>query len=249
MKHFKKHHSTIVKKLQAGLASDKKSGFKDLKKYIGTQYDFIGLSVPKQREVFKAAYEFSNLSPNEQLEIWNEIWQHSQLYEAMTQALFFVSQHKNAFDSKELFSVTKNWVGKIDNWAHSDGLSDIFSYLLEKDAATVYPQIKIWNKSANPWERRQSIVALLEYSKKRKKVLPVNKLLPLVKPLLKDENYFVQKGIGWTLREIGNVYPKDTWKFLVDHHTTISAVAFSPAIEKLSVKEKEELKHLRKKNR
>ncbi|HKC67334.1 MAG TPA: DNA alkylation repair protein [Bacteroidia bacterium] len=249
MKHFKKHHPVIVKKLQAGLATDKKSGFKDLKKYIGTQYDFIGLSVPKQREVFKAAYEFNNFTIEQQLEIWNEIWHHSQLYEAMTQALFFVSQHKNTFDTKVLFATTKNWVGKIDNWAHSDGLSDIFSYLLEKDVAVVYPQIKIWNKSDNPWERRQSIVALLEYSKKRKKVLPVNKLLPLVKTLLEDENYFVQKGIGWTLREIGNVYPKDTWAFLVEHHAKITAVAFSPAIEKLSAKQKEELKRLRKKNR
>lgn len=249
MKHFKKHHPVIVKKLQVGLASDKKSGFKDLKKYIGTQYDFIGLTTPKQREVFKAAYDFNALSLDQQLEIWNEIWLHSTLFEAMTQALFFVSQHRDAFDTKALFTATKNWVGKIDNWAHSDGLSDIFSYLLEKDAAIVYPQIKIWNKSENPWERRQSIVALLEYSKKRKKVLPVNKLLPLIKPLLEDENYFVQKGIGWTLREIGNVYPKDTWSFLVNYHAKISAVAFSPAIEKLSLKEKEELKQLRKKSR
>ena len=249
MNHFKKHHPVIVKKLQAGLASDKKSGFKDLKKYIGTQYDFIGLSVPKQREVFKTAYDFNALSLGQQLEIWNEIWLRSTLFEAMTQALFFVSQNRDVFDTKALFATTKTWVAKIDNWAHSDGLSDIFSYLLEKDAATVYPQIKIWNKSENPWERRQSIVSLLEYSKKRKKVLPVNKLLPLTKSLLEDENYFVQKGIGWTLREIGNVYPKETWSFLIDHHTKISTVAFSPAIEKLTVKEKEELKRLRKKNR
>ncbi len=79
--------------------------------------------------------------------------------------------------------------------------------------------------------------------------MPVNKLFPLIKPLLSDENYFVQKGLGWTLREIGNVYPKDTWNFLVKHHAEISAVAFSPAIEKLSAKEKEELKLLRKKSR
>ena len=249
MDHFKKHHPVIVKKLKARLASDKKSGFKDLKKYIGTQYDFIGLSVPKQREVFKAAYDFNTLNLDQQLEIWNEVWLHSKLYEAMTQALFFVSQNRDAFDTKVLFATTKNWVGKIDNWAHSDGLSDMFSYLLEKDAAIVYPQIKIWNKSENPWERRQSIVALLEYSKKRKKVLPANKLLPLVKPLLGDENYFVQKGIGWTLREIGNIYPKDTWSFLVEHHAKITAVAFSPAIEKLSAKQKEELKALRKRSR
>ena len=249
MKHFKKHHPVLVKKLKEGLASDKKSQFKDLKKYIGTQYDFIGLSTPKQREIYKAAYGFNTLAPTEQLIIWNEIWQHSNLFEVMTQALFFASQHKDAFDTTTLFNVTKNWVTKVDNWAHSDGLSDLFSYLLEKDAALVYPQFKIWNTSSNPWERRQSVVGLLEYSKKRKKVLPVTKLLPLVKSLLDDENYFVQKGIGWTLREIGNVYPTDTWDFLVKHHKTISAIAFSPAVEKLHSSKKEELKQLRKKSR
>lgn len=248
MKHFKKHHPLLIKKLEAASASDKKSGFKDLKKYIGTQYDFIGLSVPKQREVFKIGTLNVYYLP-EQLTIWDEIWQHSTLYEAMTQALFFAEQHKDAFDTKMLFSITKNWVKKIDNWAHSDGLSGLFSYLLEKDAKLVYPQLKTWNKSVNPWERRQSLVALLEYSKKRKAVLPVNKLLPMIKPLLKDEDYFVQKGLGWTLREIGNVYPKETMEFLLKHHAVISAVAFSPAVEKLPAKQKEELKQLRKKNR
>ena len=249
MKYFKKHHPSVVKKLQAGLASDKKSQFKDLKKYIGTGLDFIGLSTPKQREIYKVNYDFNKLPLKQQLEIWDEIWRHSNLYESLTQALYFISEHKEEFDTKTLFTITKNWVGKIDNWAHSDGLSDLFSYLLEKDAALVYPQLKIWNTSKNPWERRQSLVGLLEYSKKRKKVLSVNKLLSLVKPLLSDENYFVQKGLGWTLREIGNVYPKETWNFLVKHHAQISAVAFSAAIEKLSVKEKQELKLLRKKSR
>ena len=249
MKHFKKHHPAIVKKLQAGLALDKKTLFKDLKKYIGTELDFIGLSVPKQREVFKANVDFKEYTLEQQLEIWDEIWQHSNLYESLTQSLFFVSKHRDEFDTKTLFKVTKNWVGKIDNWAHSDGLSDIFSYLLEKDFALIYPQFKTWNTSENPWERRQSLVGLLEYSKKRKKILPVNKMLSLVKSLLNDENYFVQKGLGWTLREIGNVYPKETWIFLVKHHRKISSVAFSAAIEKLSIKEKEELKLLRKKSR
>ena len=43
----------IEKALKAEFASDKKAKYKDLKKYIGTQYDFIGLSVPTQRKVFK----------------------------------------------------------------------------------------------------------------------------------------------------------------------------------------------------
>jgi 3-methyladenine DNA glycosylase AlkD len=249
MKHFKTHHPKIIKNLQAGLSTDKKTKFKDLKKYIGTQYDFIGLSSPRQRLVFQTGHDFGHLSLSEQLNIWNSIWLHSNSFEALSQCLYFVSKHLNEFNRPELWKVTKGWTGKIDNWAHSDGLSAIYSYLLEVNAKEVYTQFKIWNHSSNPWERRQSVVGLLEYSKKRNKILPVSKLLPLVKSLLTDENYFVQKGIGWTLREIGNVYPEETWDFLLKHSGVISAVAFSPAVEKLSVKRKEELKALRKRKK
>ena len=249
MKHFKKQHPLILKKLQSGLANDKKSKFADLKKYIGTSYDFIGLSVPTQRKLFKSKPDFTHLGLSEQLTVWNEIWLHTQVYEVMTQALFFVEAHKTHFDSKTLFKTLATWVTKVDNWAHSDGLSGIYSYLLEQEPRDVYQQLKKWNVSENPWERRQSLVALLEYSKKRKHILPAPKLLNMIKPLLNDENYFVQKGIGWTLRETGNVYPAETWNFLVQHHAEISSHAFTAAIEKLAIPKKETLKKLRKKKR
>ncbi len=249
MNHFKIYHPRIIKKLRSGLSTDKKTKFKDLKKYIGTKYDFIGLSVPKQREVFHAGYEFNYLSLSEQLEIWNEIWLFSKSYEALSQSLFFVEKHLRLLDSRELWQTTMNWTGKVDNWAHSDSLSAIYSYLLEIETKSVYSRLKLWNSSRNPWERRQSIVGLMEYSRKRSKVLAVNKLLPMVKPLLTDENYFVQKGVGWTLREVGNVYPNETWNFLLKHHSVITSVAFSPAIEKLDTERRVRIKALRKKTR
>ncbi len=248
MDHFKTHHARILRKLKAGLATDKKSKFKDPKKYIGTSHRFIGLSSPKQREIFEAGHGFGHLSLSEQLLIWNEIWLHSSSFEALSQCLLFVSKHLKSMDSRELWNTTKGWTVKIDNWAHSDGLSAIYSHLLETETKLVYPQLKRWNNSKNPWERRQSLVALLEYSKKREKVLPVNKLFSLVKELLNDKDYFVQKGLGWTLREVGNVYPDETWEFLLRHCSKISAVAFSPAVEKLNLKKKEQLKLLRKRS-
>lgn len=246
MQHYKKHHPAIVKGLKAGLKTDKPSGFKDLKKYIGTSYDFVGLSVPKQREIFKAGQTFNTLSLEEQLQVWNEIWLHSHLYEALSQALLFVEKHMKHLEPVALWKVIKNWTPKIDNWAHSDVLSGIYSYLLEQEPKMVYAQLKEWNYSDNPWERRQSLVALIEYSKKRKKVLPFSRIITLVKFLLKDPHYFVQKGLGWALREAGNVYPKETYDFLLKHYKDISGIAFSAAAEKLGKKEKEKLKELRR---
>jgi hypothetical protein len=66
MQYYKRYHREILQKLQAALASDKPSLFPDLKKYIGTGYDFVGLSTPAQRRIFNAGYSFSALSAQEQ---------------------------------------------------------------------------------------------------------------------------------------------------------------------------------------
>ncbi|MDR3712777.1 MAG: DNA alkylation repair protein [Puia sp.] len=273
-----------MEKLQAAKTGDKPALYPDLKKYIGTRYDFVGLSVPRQRQVFKTGFGHDHLTLQEQLKIWDFCWRHSNLYEVLSQALLFISHHLEKPDQlnhRLLWKTTRGWVGRIDNWAHSDSLSAIYSYLLEKDLevsftaartstrpkapaykltkrragerqspvnpSPVYKQLKTWNLSANPWERRQSVVSLLEYDKKRKTVLPAAELLSMVEPLLGDEDYFVQKGVGWTLREIGNRYPGACWQFLLDHVTDIRPAAFTAAIEKLDPAKKERLKKLRKK--
>lgn len=240
------HLHEIEKELRLALVNDKISGIKDLKKYIGTQYDFMGLSVPTQRKVFKQGFTFNSNPTEKQFKIWEQIWQHSNLYDAMTLALFFCEKHIGEIDTEKAWSKLKKWTPQIDNWAHSDALSGFYSHLLEKEPELIYPHLVKWNTSKNPWERRQSLVSLFEYTKKRSKFLPAEKVLPLVENLLEDEHYFVQKGLGWTLREAGNAYPKETWRFLLKNTNKLSSAAFSSAAEKLSMEQKEQLKLLRK---
>jgi 3-methyladenine DNA glycosylase AlkD len=239
----------IEKKLREAKQTDKTSGITDLKKYIGTSYDFIGLTVPAQRSVFKKGYSFSHLPPEQQFLIWDALWKTAAVYETLTQAIFFAEKNKRNVPPFILWNYIRSWVSGIDNWAHSDGLSDLYAFLLEEDQEMVYPQLILWNVSENPWERRQSILSLLEYSKKRKKVLPVSKILPLIQRLIPDEHVFVQKAVGWSLRETGNVYPDETWQFLLKHCTALSPAAFVAATEKRSAEDKEFLKSLRKKNK
>ena len=246
--YFDRYHPEILQKLQTAQAEDKPTLYPDLKKYIGTSYDMIGLSVPIQRKVFQAGYTFSGLDHQAQTLIWAEVWQHSTWYEALSQALFHTIRHRPQTDPLVLWENTRHWVTRVDNWAHSDVLSDIYAWLLERIPGEVFPQLQTWNASDNPWERRQSVVSLLEYSKKREKILPVSKLLGLVKPLLADNDYFVQKGVGWTLREIGNVYPEKMVQFLEKHVHDVKPSAFTAAVEKLDTETKERLKQWRRKS-
>lgn len=217
-----------------------------LKKYIGTQYDILGLSIPYIRSLSKKGFTFSTLEPEDQIEVWNEIWLISNSHEALTLAILFWEKHINKISAATSWNYLKGWTSKIDNWAHSDGLSGLYSYLLEINPSLILPQLKKWNKSKNSWERRQSVVGLIHYHRKRSKVLPYIALIPFVESLLDDKDYFVQKGVGWALREISNVYPKQTYGFMRKNHSRLKSVAFAAATEKLSKPEKEKLKELRK---
>lgn len=220
--------------------------------YIGggqSKLRYIGLRVPQLQQTQKRGFSFSNHNSNEIAKVWNHVWQNSDCYEVMALALawFYAPQQRSIL--LKHWPLLKKWSTRIDNWAHSDSLSGIYARILEDDAAAVYPTLQKWNTSPNPWLRRLSIVSLFYYSSQRTKVPLVKHVLPLVEALLLDKEYYVQKGVGWTLRETYNVYPDKASAFLEKHIASISAHAFSAATEKMPKKQKEYFKRLRKTRR
>ena len=244
------HHIDEVeeKVVRAAKGIDKKIA-EGKRAYLGTNNRVLGLTVAQQKELFKDGYSFSKLPSSEQLLIWDMVWQRAQNHESKMQALYWLSSIKHSAGLLKIWPVIKKWVKVIDSWDTSDTLSSIFSYMLENSAQTIYPQLEKWNISKNAWERRQSIVSLLYYSRSRSIVLPHNKILPLVKKLIDDQDKFVQKGIGWTLRECHSVHPVATKQFIRQHATRISAIAFSAAAEKWPAEFLEQIKLRRKKHR
>lgn len=204
----------------------------------------LGLSVPQSRAALKNGYSFLSLPPEEILASMDYIWNHGQYFEEMSQAIYFYEKKSL---SRSEFQTISTWIDRCDNWAHSDGLSSIYSLALEENPPLVWPVLTKWNLDANPWKRRQSTVSLLYYSRARKKVLPFESLIKMVKPLLRDGEYYVQKGVGWTLREIFNCYPDLTMNFIEDNVQSIAPAAWQATTEKLAPEFKKHLKILRAK--
>ena len=143
----------------------------------------------------------------------------------------------------------RRWITRCDCWEHSDDLSKIYAQICEENPDWVLPWLEKWNRSNNPWERRQSVVGLLEYSQKRQKVQSFKTLISFVTPLLDDSEYYVQKGVGWTLREIFNIYPEPTLKYLQKHAGRIPTAGYQAATEKLSKPDKAAINRLRKQHK
>jgi 3-methyladenine DNA glycosylase AlkD len=220
--------------------------------YIGggqSQLRYIGLRVPHLQQAMRKGFSFTKRETREIAKVWDYVWWHSDCYEVMSLGLgwFYDPKHRQLLSQH--WPQLKKWSTKIDNWAHSDTLSGIYARILEDHPEAVYPTLVKWNSSKNPWLRRLSIVSLLYYSSQREKVPPLKKILTLVQPQLEFEHYYVQKGVGWTLRETFNVYPEPTFLFMEKYIKKISAHAFSAATEKMTIQQKEHLKRLRKNKR
>lgn len=217
-------------------------------KYINTNLITLGINTALQRKLAKVGFDvLKSLSIEEQLVLLSEVFKQSELLEIKNQCLIFLDQHKKKKLNVTHWPLLKDWVLYVDNWAHSDGLSSVFSLMLQNDLALIYAQLKKWNQSNNPWERRQSLVCLFYYSRTRKHFLSFEQSIALITNLLDDKEYYVQKGLGWALREASNVYYDYTFDFILHHAKRLRPAAFSAAIEKLLPHHKEQVKVIRKK--
>lgn len=203
--------------------------------------------IPAHRAAFKKGFSFSAKSFEEQLSIWDFIWKHAAGFRPRVHAFFFLERFVT---KKELLAAiwkaSVSWQEDVDDWGLCDALAKLNTKALEAHPGEVYSQLAAWNKSENLWKRRQSVVSLLYFSRTKKIFLPFSKIAALVSPILTDREYYVQKGVGWALREMFTVYPKETMPFLERHIKSISGIAFTIAIEKMDDAQKNFLKGRRK---
>jgi 3-methyladenine DNA glycosylase AlkD len=204
-------------------------------------------NIPLHRRESKRSYTFSALPFSEQLEIWDELWRTADNWLTRLHAFFFLERHiKTQSELKAMWPVIVRWQDQVDDWGLCDALAKIYTKVLEIMPEDVYARLKKWNIDENPWKRRQSLVSLLYYSRTKKQYPSFNQVEQLVTPLLSDKEYYVQKGLGWTLRELRNVYPQQAVAYLQAHIKQISPIAFTIAIEKLDTEMVNQIKMLRK---
>jgi 3-methyladenine DNA glycosylase AlkD len=204
-------------------------------------------NVPAHRKAARHAYAFSDGSFEEQLQVWDHIWNNATGFWVRVHATFFLERHLKKREHLEaMWPVIVHWQDSVDDWGLCDALAKVYTKILVVAPDKVYRVLQQWNRDPDLWKRRQSVVSLLYYSRTKKEHLPFSKIEPLLTSLLTDKEYYVQKGLGWALRELRNVYPKEAHVYLMRHIRTISPIAFTISIEKVEEKEKEKLKALRK---
>jgi len=214
--------------------------------YMKSAMPLLGLAVPMQRAILKRGFSFSRRPFAEQFPLWDHIWWRARSHEAKSLAGFWIDAVRDAPPAAEMWRRVSPWSAGIVCWDMSDVLSGVHARLLEAAPEVVLPDLVRWNRDPNPWLRRQSVVSLLFQASGRRRVLPAATILGLVAPLLGDADRYVQKGVGWCLREASVVHRDAVAAFLRREARAVSAIAWSAAGEKLDPDLRAEIAALRR---
>ena len=188
------------------------------------------------------------LSPQDEWKIWHQVWKLSDIFEIKSIALGWMGSKKRKNQRQKNIKDLIKMAIDIDNWALSDGLSSLLAELLEENQKML-SLYKKWNRSKNPWLRRQSIVGIYCYARSRQKPLAASIALEMIEPLLEDPHFYVQRGVGWTLREVDRVDSKLQRRFVKKNLHRIGPTAWFATSELYPVKLRKELVELRKEKR
>lgn len=165
-------------------------------------------------------------------------------YEEASFAISFIYLNKENF-APETFDRLGSWLEKdIINWAHTDVLSGKALYYFFTNKIIGIERLKEWTESPSKWKRRAVPVTLIEVLDMD---IPLERLFRIIEPLMLDGDKFVQKGLGWFLREAWKLHPEETEDFLLKWKDTCGRTIIQYATEKMDKENKGRFKRAKKK--
>jgi len=175
-----------------------------MKAYMLNQFDFYGIKTPKRDEIVKSYIRANPLNTLKELngiiaKMWafkEREWQYAAIDVYKHHQLLW---QENAIDLIESCLISKSWWDTVDGIG-SDWIPVYFSLYPNQ----IGPVTNRWNQSDNIWLQRSSILFQRSLKTKTDKVLLKKYILSH-----KDaKDFFVQKAIGWALREYGKTNPE-----------------------------------------
>ena len=194
--------------------------FKTGKGEYGEGDIFIGIIVPKQREIAK---KYSTLSLKDIQQLLS-----SKIHEyRLTALLILVLQFQKSNDKSIINFYLKN-TKYINNWDLVDLSAHrlLGIYLINKDKSILYKLAR----SKNIWERRIAVISTFAFINKDK----FEDSLKISEILLNDKQDLIQKAVGWMLREIGKRDQKIEEKFLKKYYKQMPRTMLRYSIERFS---------------
>jgi 3-methyladenine DNA glycosylase AlkD len=165
--------------------------------YLRDQFPFYGIKSPQRREILRAFLKEYGLPAVADLpQVTRDLWdlpQREQQYNALDILIRLQKKLEPDFlPTLQWLITTKSW------WDSVDGLAtNVAGTLFMNYPETAKTAVQQWRSVENIWLRRTTLLHQLKY----KQQTDVPLLFSLIEENLQDNQFFIQKAIGWALRE------------------------------------------------
>lgn len=181
-----------------------------MKRYMRDQFEYLGIKGPELASILREHQRLRGLPPISDLDaILRDLWalpQREYQYAAIDLLARFETQLPAGFiRTVQYLLVTKSWWDTVDTIAtHTVGIH------FRRYPSTRDRTLARWRTSRNIWLRRSAILFRLHYKTDTDFVL----LTEIICENLGSQEFFINKAIGWALRQYTRVDPQAVRRFV-----------------------------------
>jgi len=195
--------------------------------------EYLGLSNPVINDLTKEWR--SSLDVNARVDLAAALWR-TDIFEARLAAAKLLTQARIRPD-EGAWSLIQDWVPDFDSWAIADHACMAGQKRLVADPSRL-DQVETWTTSDHMWTRRAALVITLPWTKqnhpKPEEFLARDRILGWAATYVPDHAWFIQKAIGWWLRDLSKHDPDRVRHFLAQHGEAMKPFARKEASKYLT---------------
>jgi 3-methyladenine DNA glycosylase AlkD len=194
--------------------------------------EYLGVAVPQITDLANGWR--ADLDVPARVELADALWQ-TDIHEARIAAAKLLTQARLRPD-EDAWSLITSWVPSFDGWAIADHACDAGQRRLVADPSRI-EVVEGWTTSPHMWARRAALVITLPWAKlnflKPGDAAIRERVLGWAAGYTDDKDWFIQKSIGWWLRDLSKHDADRVRAFLADHGGKMKGFARSEALKYL----------------
>ncbi|MFY0660449.1 MAG: DNA alkylation repair protein [Shimia sp.] len=197
-------------------------------KYHKQSRPVLGIANPALNDITKSWRQ--NLSVDQRVALASDLWQ-TDIFEARLAAAKVLTQARLRPD-EEAWQLIASWMPEFDSWAIADHACMAGQKRLVADPSRL-DLVETWTTSEHMWTRRAALVITLPWTKQNFPKPPElearDRVLGWAAGYVTDHTWFIQKAIGWWLRDLSKHDPERVTAFLERHGSEMKPFAVKEA--------------------
>jgi 3-methyladenine DNA glycosylase AlkD len=205
--------------------------------YMKSAMPYYGIQTPELRALCKHIF---HAHPIQGASAWRDtclrIWREARFREERYAAIGLTGVHLySAFQTLETLPMYEEMIVTGAWWDYVDSIaSNRLGPLLKAYPTRMRKEMLKWSRGKDMWKRRSAILCQLRF----KNDTDLDLLYACIEPSLPSKEFFLQKAIGWALRQYAWTDPQEVARYVPEHEKELSALSRREALKNYSMRQK-----------